>query len=711
MAQIPYNPVPTVAPSEAPTPGFRLNTPEGAFGGGEAGATSEFGQRLGATGNELFGRAMALQQINNETETDNKVSAYIRESGELDNKFRQLAGSKPQEALADHVKALTDLRGKYVDSVSNPMVKKRFDSETIRRYSYDVVNASNYAATQGKQFAKTTQQNLRDTATDSLMRDPSNENWNTVVGTIAKSTAYESQGLDGEDKQMSDRKFSAQLGKAALVRVGVTAKHDPDGAQDFLDKIKDKLIPTDVDRIQEVINTRGVQTNAAVVGALLMGPASAIIDRAVLATKAQESGGRYKNVTTTINAKTGQPQNALGAYGIMETNLGPWSQEILGKEVSRAEFLASPTLQDQIYRGKMGQYIDKYGVEGAGRAWLGGEGAVNSPDRSDAFGTTVGNYGSRFASLVGGTAPGEVQPLVTKMALAEQYANKLYPPYKDRALNAAAVTQFQHAISVKASVQQKELNDTIHGLRNDVSIVMNTQTDKDRPPTSMEEANAVNPNFQSIAEQLAKLDPGAAVKLNNWFMANANKDVPYSNAREATYKEYVGKPTEDRMAYDANAAFNNGKITNQRRNDILQDQAKTKHTAETDIKVDSILNRHRDMLNDAKIYPSRDSKSANTRFTQFRGALILELRAAQAGGVPVKKPEEEDRIIQKLLGEIPTGDTINFLGMPIPFTTETKQLYLIQSLQYPITIQSASDRLKLRSGQLYILNGQRARRQ
>ena len=707
MAQIPYSPVPTVAPSEAPTPGFRLNTPEGAFGGGEAGATQGLGQSISSTGNELFGRAMAMQQVNNEAEKDNKVSSYIRESGELDNKFRQLSGSQPQDTLTDHIQALSDLRDKYANSISNPMVKKGFDSETIRRYSYDVINANNYAATQGKQFAKTTQQNLRDTATDSLVRDPSDENWNTVAGIIAKSTMYESQGLDGENKQMSDRKLSVELGKAALVHAGVMAKHDPDGAQDFFDKIKDKLVPADQDRVQEIINTRGVQTNAAVVGARLMGPDSEIIDRAMLATKGQESGGRYNNVTTTTNAKTGQPQSALGAYGIMEDNVGPWSKEILGKEVSRAEFLASPTLQDQIYRGKMGQYIDKYGVEGAGRAWLGGEGAVNAPDRSDAFGTTVGNYGSRFASLVGGAAPGEAQRLVTKMALAEEFANKLYPPDKDPALNAVAVTQFQHAISVKASVQQKELNDTIRGLRDGVSIVMNTQTDKKRPPTSMEEANAVNPNFQATVEQLAKLDSGFAVKLNNWFKANSNKDMPYSNDREAKYTEYVGMSTEDRQNYDANTAFNNGEITNQRRNDILQDQAKTKHSAETDIHVDSILNRHRDMLNEVKIFPSQINKAANTKFTQVRGSLILELRAAQAGGIPVKKPEEEDRLIDKVLGQMPTGRNSRFFGVPLPWGEETKPTYETESLLYPTTVQSPADALKLRSGQHYILNGQR----
>ena len=105
---------------------------------------------------------------------------------------------------------------------------------------------------------------------------------------------------------------------------------------------------------------------------------------------------------------------------------------------------------------------------------------------------------------------------------------------------------------------------------------------------------------------------------------------------------------------------------------------------------------------------ARDNKAANTKYTQLRGALILELRDAQANGAMVKKPEEEDRIMQKLLGQLPTGNNSRFFGIPIPGTTETKPTYETESLLYPTTVQSTADALKLRSGQHYILNGQRA---
>jgi hypothetical protein len=133
-----------------------------------------------------------------------------------------------------------------------------------------------------------------------------------------------------------------------------------------------------------------------------------VIDKMMPATKTQESGGNYHNVTTTKN-KQGQPQSALGAYGIMDFNVGPWSKELLGREVSPQEFLSNPGLQDAIYRGKMAQYVSKYGVEGAGRAWLGGEGAVNHPERTDPLGTSVGSYGQHTARLVNkGVMPSEL---------------------------------------------------------------------------------------------------------------------------------------------------------------------------------------------------------------------------------------------------------------------------------------------------------------
>jgi hypothetical protein len=126
-----------------------------------------------------------------------------------------------------------------------------------------------------------------------------------------------------------------------------------------------------------------------------------LLERARAATQQQESGGNYQNVTTTRSPYRGT-QHALGAYGIMDFNLPQWSQETLGRRVTPQEFLANPQLQDQIYNHKMSDYIRRFGVEGAGRAWLGGEGSLNAPMARDPLGTTVGSYGQKFAGMVGG---------------------------------------------------------------------------------------------------------------------------------------------------------------------------------------------------------------------------------------------------------------------------------------------------------------------
>lgn len=716
MAQVPnLSLVPEVMPQSQPLPSIRVDTPDAAFGGATARALQSFGHQLERSGDELFARAQALQDLKNESEVNLKTSEYIQETGKLDNAFRLLSGNQPQEKLEEHVKALTELRAANRASLSNPMAQKRFDSETLRRYSYDVVNASNWAATQFKQYSKATEGALRDSALNDLMKDPNNEGrWNQAVKTMQDTVSQEA-ALEGESPIVADRKFRAALGQGVLIRAGAMAKHDPERAQKFFDSIKDKLRPEDVDRIQETINDRGVKTNSALISSQIMGGDASLIDRAMRATKAQESGGRYGNVTTTVNKRTGQLQSALGAYGIMETNLASWSKEILGKEVSKEEFLASREIQDAIYRGKMGQYIQKYGVEGAGQAWLGGPGGVGKEDRTDALGTPIGTYGRAFAGLVGPS--GEVsqeQEMINKYKLAEKYAEKLYPLAKDPALHERAVTQFKHDISVKASVQQRELNNVIRDLKNQVGVVMNTQTDRQRPPTNLQEANAIDPRFQDKLEQLAKLDPTTYRRMNNWFKANANQDVPYTNEREQAYTRYIGMPTEDRAKYDANEAFVKGEITNARRNDILKDQAKTKHSAEEDVKVDSILRRHNDVLNAIKAWPSRTNSAANARYNQFRGALILELRAAQEGGVPVRKPEEEDRIMQRLVGQEETGDwrfrRLLGIPLPIPGTTvpQTAPRYETESLQYPVTVNSVADVAKLRPGQVYIYNGRKA---
>lgn len=119
--------------------------------------------------------------------------------------------------------------------------------------------------------------------------------------------------------------------------------------------------------------------------------------RDAIASIESAGSGDYKAVGPT-HPKMGR---ALGRYQIMEANVGPWSREVLGREVTPDEFMANPQLQDAIFDGKFNSYVQKFGPEGAAQAWFAGPGGVGKTNRKDSLGTDVGTYGRKFMSALG----------------------------------------------------------------------------------------------------------------------------------------------------------------------------------------------------------------------------------------------------------------------------------------------------------------------
>jgi hypothetical protein len=114
-----------------------------------------------------------------------------------------------------------------------------------------------------------------------------------------------------------------------------------------------------------------------------------------------ESGGRYDLLGPTT--KTGD--RAYGKYQVMGNNVPQWTKEALGKEMTPQEFLASPEAQDAVFNTKFGQYVEKYGPEGAAKAWFAGEKGMKNPNAKDQLGTSVQSYADRFTKALGGSAP------------------------------------------------------------------------------------------------------------------------------------------------------------------------------------------------------------------------------------------------------------------------------------------------------------------
>lgn len=109
-----------------------------------------------------------------------------------------------------------------------------------------------------------------------------------------------------------------------------------------------------------------------------------------------ESGGNYG----AVGPETGKGR-ALGKYQVMSFNVGPWTREALGTEMTPGQFLQSPEAQDAVFKYKFGQYEKKHGPEGAARAWFAGEGGMNDMGRRDVLGTSVADYSRKFTNSMG----------------------------------------------------------------------------------------------------------------------------------------------------------------------------------------------------------------------------------------------------------------------------------------------------------------------
>jgi hypothetical protein len=116
-----------------------------------------------------------------------------------------------------------------------------------------------------------------------------------------------------------------------------------------------------------------------------------------------ESGGRYDLVGPT-HPRYGR---ALGRYQVMESNLPTWLREAGLPAMSAEQFLGSREAQDALFNHRFGQYVQRYGPEGAARAWFAGEGGMNDPGRRDSLGTSVAEYSRRFMSALGGPPPAQ----------------------------------------------------------------------------------------------------------------------------------------------------------------------------------------------------------------------------------------------------------------------------------------------------------------
>ncbi|MDX0065910.1 tail length tape measure protein [Sinorhizobium meliloti] len=165
--------------------------------------------------------------------------------------------------------------------------------------------------------------------------------------------------------------------------------------------------------IAAVASSAAATTFAAPVGAVTRSalPAVGNIGMYAKAIQAIESSGDYG----ALGPVTRNGDRAYGAYQVMGSNIGPWSEAALGGRLSASEFLGDKSAQDAIFNHRFGGYVDKFGASGAAQAWFGGPGSVGKGGMgADILGTTGNSYVAKFNTQIakmGETAAGAVNGL------------------------------------------------------------------------------------------------------------------------------------------------------------------------------------------------------------------------------------------------------------------------------------------------------------
>lgn len=259
MPSIPYQPVPQVAPTEAATPGFRLNAPLGAFGGETAAATQGLGQVTSQAGNELFSRAVALQQLNNEAEARDADTKYMMTAGTLHADFSSLQGADAKAAFPKYQTDLADARTKLRGGLSNPMAQKMYDASSLSTMGRTIFNGAGHAAEQFKQYTIGTAVSQMGVDSKTVQDDPDNEALFEDKLDRTKANASHVAALKGAPAGSPQEQLTSLTATSKLWadRIIGKAQKDPFAAATYLDQHRTELTEDDLRKVNGIVRSEG----------------------------------------------------------------------------------------------------------------------------------------------------------------------------------------------------------------------------------------------------------------------------------------------------------------------------------------------------------------------------------------------------------------------------------------------------------------------
>jgi hypothetical protein len=256
MPRVPYSGVLEVGATSQAIPGFSPAAPAGAFGAESAEGLSVVGRALEKAGDEIFARALALQNLANANEASEANVNFMIEVGELRSKYGSLQGKDAVAGYSSFAQAMKELQAKYSGSMSNPMAKHLFDQSSKGTMAWTISSAAGHAATENKQWAINTTKAQVTLDKNAVLDDPDNEElFEEKRRKVRESTEFYVGAEGYGDSSVSQKTVMENDSDLIRLRIESMAKKQPFEASKLLDKYKKNMTEADFKRAEAAVQT------------------------------------------------------------------------------------------------------------------------------------------------------------------------------------------------------------------------------------------------------------------------------------------------------------------------------------------------------------------------------------------------------------------------------------------------------------------------
>ena len=525
--QVPYNPTSQVAPEAQTTSFMRVDVPAAAFGANVGEAIKGLGKETQGAGTEIFERAIAMENLNQQAEANKRAADMYEQLGVAYARYSSLQGQAAVQGYKPFQEEIRQIREAHREGLS-PYAQRAYDNDTRTQVSRTLFTAAGHAGRENKNYIISASANRVVSNNNYAQANPDDDQ--TYEESLKKNAEEVRQqgALTGQPPEKIQNDIAATNSQLTLSRIQAKAAQDPVIGKKWLDDAikKGRLVGDDIAKATNFVQMKMNQIQSRRIGReategtnLYYGNQIVSNERALEATAGEGNEAPKFNVTTTEGNQT-----FLGKYRVSESNLPALLKAANMPSMDKDKFLADPKAQDQAVAARLAQLQKEHGSFNAALVAFRKENGQEGDPQAEV----------QRANRILATKATRAEKDEAARAIAKQ-TDPTNPELPDLASQQTALAASRReAIERNERLQQQNVLLTrLNERRQDGEFI-----------TSLEELTAT-PEAKAAWDKLTPQQRSVYLKQ---LEQNARGDYPYTEENQLTFNRYQGMATDPRLS-------------------------------------------------------------------------------------------------------------------------------------------------------------------